>query len=432
MPRLGDAFGIGLPFYYLTSLIVIVAATFAVDFLPLCTRHPASRKRVDLLSALAAWDGEWYAQIASAGYSYDPKRMSSVAFFPLYPSLAGALVHTTGMRPESALLVVSHGALIGVFVLLVMYVRQRFPEAGAGLAEFVLLAMGLFPTTFYFRMTYTESVFLLVALLALYGMERNWGLLVIAWIIGLATAARTVGVALVPVFGLYLWQRLRQVEASGVPAQGQSDCLTPSGHTSTLAQGARRALGSWLVPFTLLLPICCWGLLGYVLFQWAAFSEPLAFVKTQAHWNERPLDLQEQLTGAVTLEPIRAVYDPSSSCYWARVPPEGNLLFNLKAANPVYFLGAVALVGLGAYKRWLNGRELLLAAGLLLIPYCLQGARACMEGQARYAAAVFPAYIVLGHLLHRVPPAVAAASLALSALVLAIYSAMFVSWYWFF
>ena len=191
VPRLGDAFGIGLPFYYLTSLIVIVAVVFAVDFVPLCTRHPGSRKRVDLLSAFSAWDGEWYAQIASAGYSYDPERMSSVAFFPLYPSLAGALVHTTGMRAESALLVVSHGALMGLFVLLVMYVRQRFPGAGAGLAEFTVLAMGLFPTTFYFRMTYTESVFLLVTLLALYGMERHWGLLAIASIIGLATAART-------------------------------------------------------------------------------------------------------------------------------------------------------------------------------------------------------------------------------------------------
>ena len=326
MPRLGDAFGIGLPFYYLTSLIVIVAVVFAVDFVPLCTRHPGSRKRVDLLSAFSAWDGEWYAQIASAGYSYDPERMSSVAFFPLYPSLAGALVHTTGMRAESALLVVSHGALIGLFVLLVMYVRQRFPGAGAGLAEFTVLAMGLFPTTFYFRMTYTESVFLLVTLLALYGMERHWGLLAIASIIGLATAARTVGVALVPVFGLYLWQRLRQGEASGVPAQGPSDCPTPPRHVSTLTQGARRALGSWLVPFTLLLPVCCWGLLGYVLFQWVAFNEPLAFVKTQAHWNERPLGLQEQLIGAVTLEPIRAVYDrhqrpPAEELYDLREDP---------------------------------------------------------------------------------------------------------------
>lgn len=118
--------------------------------------------------------------------------------------------------------------------------------------------------------------------------------------------------------------------------------------------------------------------------------------------------------------------------YWGHVPPEGNLLFNLKAANPVYFLVAAALVCLGAYKRWLNNRELLLAAGLLLIPYCLQGARVSMAGHARYSAVVFPVYIVLGHLLHRAPPALAGALLAVSGLFLAIYSAMFVSWYWFY
>jgi len=169
-----------------------------------------------------------------------------------------------------------------------------------------------------------------------------------------------------------------------------------------------------------------------MLFQWVAFDEPLAFVKTQAHWAGGSMGFREQLIGAATLEPIRSVYDPSSRCYWGDVPPEGNLLFNLKAANPMYFLVAVALVGLGAYKRWLNGRELLLAAGLLLIPYCLQGARTGMVGHARYAAVVFPAYIVLGHLLHRAPPALAGALLAVSGLCLAIYSMMFVSWYWFY
>lgn len=91
LPRPGDAFASGLAFYYLTSLIVLVAVVFAVDFVPLCTRHSESRKRVDLLSGFAAWDGAWYVQIASAGYSYDPERMSSVAFFPLYPLLGGAL-----------------------------------------------------------------------------------------------------------------------------------------------------------------------------------------------------------------------------------------------------------------------------------------------------------------------------------------------------
>jgi len=128
-------------------LVVVAAVVFAVDFVPLCRRHPESQTPVDVPSAFAAWDGVWYVQIASEGYSYDPERVSTVAFSPLYPWLAGALVHTTGMRPEWALLLVSHGALIGVFSLLGAYVHRRFPGANAGLAEFTVLAMGLFPTT---------------------------------------------------------------------------------------------------------------------------------------------------------------------------------------------------------------------------------------------------------------------------------------------
>jgi hypothetical protein len=169
-----------------------------------------------------------------------------------------------------------------------------------------------------------------------------------------------------------------------------------------------------------------------MLFQWIAFGEPLAFVKTQVHWNERSVTFGAHIIGAFTLEPMRAVYDPSSRCYCGRVPPQNSSLFNLKAANPVYFLATVALIGVGGWKRWLNGRELLLSAGLLLIPYFLQGVRTGMSSQGRYAAVVFPMYLVLGHLLHRIPPALAAALLAISGLFLALYSAMFVSWYWYY
>lgn len=87
-------------------------------------------------------------QIASGGYTYDPQRMSSVAFFPLYPWVAGAIIHSTGTRPEWALLLVSHAALLACFALLGAHVQLRFPTAGHDLAAWTLLAFGLFPTTF--------------------------------------------------------------------------------------------------------------------------------------------------------------------------------------------------------------------------------------------------------------------------------------------
>jgi hypothetical protein len=435
----------GFGFYYLTSLIVVVAAVFAVDFVPLCSEHWGSKTRVDLLSALAAWDGVWYGRIASEGYSYDPDQSSGVAFYPLYPMLAGALVLATGMRTEWALLLVSHGALLATFCLLAAYVRQRAPAAEDDLPGWTLLAFGLFPTTFFFRMAYTESLFVMLVLVVLLGMERGWRPVWIGVVIGLTTACRSVGVALVPVFALYLWQRMKSdrddrelgswkmgqapgIQASEpVPISGPSPVPRPNG---LWGLPVRRWL-AWLAHVGVLLPVCCWGLLAYISFLWFVFGEPLAFVKTQAHWNERVVTLGDRIGGLLTLEPLRAVYDPASACYWGRIPPRGNPLFNLKAANPVYFLATVCLVGLGVWKRWLNAREVVLAVGLLGIAYWFQASRACMTSQARYASVVFPVYLVLGQLLHRAPAPLAAALLAISALLLGTYAMMFVSWYWF-
>jgi hypothetical protein len=407
----------GFAFYYLTSLIVIVAAVFALDFVSLCRDHPESEARVDLLSALAAWDGMWYGRIASAGYSYDPDRQSAVAFFPLYPLLAGGLSQATGMRTEWALLLASHGAMIGAFALLGAYVSRRCSQADEALPDYAVLAMGLFPTTFYFRMTYTESVFMMLMLIALVGMEHGWRPLWIACVIGLATASRSVGVALVPVFGLYLWQRMR--DAGHSPGSEMWGLPIPR----WLAWAARVAV---------LLPVCCWGLLAYTWFLWLAFDEPLAFAKTQRYWDERPVTVSDRVGGLFTLEPFRAVYDAGTECYWGRVPPRENPLFNLKAANPVFFLATIGILGLGIWKRWLNSREVILAVGLLAIAYWFQANRACMTAQARYASVVFPAYLVLGHLLCRAPAPLSAALLAISAVGLGIYTMMFVSCYWFF
>ncbi|MBD3332341.1 hypothetical protein GF356_05790 [candidate division GN15 bacterium] len=397
-----DRLVMGVGIYYVTSLIVIVAATFAVDFVVLCRDHPSCMTRVDVPSALAAWDGEWYMRIATEGYSYDRDRISSVGFFPLYPGLGGLLVKCTGLRAELALLVISHGALAALFVLMIAYVRRRFSSADEELAWWTLLAMGLFPTTFYFRMAYTESTFMLLMLLALYGIECKWRPLWIAALIGLATASRSAGVAMIPVFALHLWTQY--------PDQRRS----------------------WLLRVSCYLPVCCSGVLLYMVYQWLVFGEPLAFVQTQENWCERVLTLRERVVGLATLEPIRAVYDPTSPCYWARVAPRSNLLFNMKAANPVYVLATVGLVAFGARKRWLSANELVLAIGLLAIPIWFKAGQTCMMSQARYASVVFPVYLVLGQILHRIKPPWAAMLMSLSAFLLVVYTALFVSWYRFF
>ncbi len=341
-----------------------------------------------------------YVEIVRDGYAYDPAKHSNVAFFPAFPLLARAVAWLTGLSPELALLLVSHVCLAAAFVVLAAYAHRRCGEDHPA-APYVLLAFGLFPTTFFFRMAYSESVFLLGVLLALYGMERRWPLLVVALIIGFTTATRAVGIALLPPLLLHLRRQQGWLGASG--------------------------------RFLALLPLACWGLLAFMAYQYHAFDEPLAFARTQEHWRMRPaVPLLDRLHALATLEPLWSVFDPSSPCYWRRHEPQGNPLFSLHLANSLYFAFAVVLIAIGAWKRWLNRLEVSLAAGLLLIPYVTRSHEMCMAGMGRFAAAVVPIYLALGQFLARLPPPVAAMLLSLSDFLMGVYAALFAAWYRFF
>jgi len=390
----------GLLFYYLTSFISVLGVVLGHHFF---NRLPhALAKRGDLISSFANWDGEWYQKIILDGYHYNPEAPSDVAIFPGYPLLGKLLVMCTGMRPDLALLIVSHLTLAAAFVVLAAYVGRRFPNAPEDYDQFVLLAFGLLPITFFFRMAYSEALFLLITALALYGMERRWPLLIVAGIIGAATATRAVGVALVPALVLHIWNQ------------------SPTG---------RKGVGESLV----FVPIACWGLAGYMAFQWWTFDEPFAFAKTQANWRMRPpVPLEEKIISLAALEPAWTIFEPSSPCNWQKHEPDNNPMFSLHLANPLWFLFGIGLIGLGWYKRWLNSKELILAAGLLLIPYVTKGHEMCMAGMGRFTAVVFPIYLVLGQLLSRIPAPLAAALLAISAFFLGTYAALFASWHRFF
>ncbi len=390
----------GVNYYVLTSLIVVLGVTFGHHFLPLSST-PNARK-VELLGAYGNWDGGWYRKIVVNGYSYHPDRMSTVAFFPLYPCLAGILVELTGVTPEWALLIVSHLFLAATFVLMLAYFRQRFKSASPRLGELALLAFGLFPTTFFFRMAYTESLFVFLSLLVFIGMERRWALLELAILIGLATASRSVAVALIPCLILHVRER------------------SPS---------TRVFVGR----LCYLVPIACWGIWAYMAYQYVCFGEPLAFVKTQKNWSIRPpVPLEEKAIALLSLEPARAVFDPSSPCYCARREPQINSLFSLQLANPLYPLLTLVLVVTGKVKGWVNGKELLFSILLLLIPYVTRSYESCMGSNARYAAAIFPVYLSLGHLLGRLPGHSSSLLLALSGFLLGTYSALFAAWYLFY
>lgn len=365
-----DDFFAGFTAYYLTSLPVLAAILFGVDFpSPSDVYSPPPP---DFVTACVHFDASHYVKIVREGYSYDPAHRSVVAFFPAYPLLSRGVSRITGLSAEEAALLTAHVALLGTFVLLARYARARWPEATAEQRSIVLAIFGLWPMGLFFRMPYAESLFVCVMLFLLYGMARKWPLLVLALLAGLGTAIRPVGVALTAAF---IWHVLMQPE---------------SRHHSKVG----------CVLF--LAPLACWGLIAYMSYQWIAFGTPLAFAQVEEHWTflaPKDRNWSAKLGSLATLEPIWGVYVPCSQRYWGNLRDPGAPIFSLHFWNPILFLLAVALLAWGGRKRWLTGGELILGAVLLTMPYATRAFEMSMSSHGRFAAVVVVNYLVLVRIL---------------------------------
>lgn len=379
-------FALGLLAYALTSGIVVLGASFGHQFVA----PPGQTAGQSLHEKFAAYDGGWYKWIAANGYQYDPTQASSVAFFPLFPLLGAGVMRLSGLEATWALLIVSHICLAAAFVVAAVYVRGRRPPPDRTAISFTLLALGLMPATFFFRMTYSESVFLLLTLLFLLGIQRNWPWPAVSLIAGLATASRPVGVGLLLPLLIYIWHR----------SPGRRTFLT------------RAVLST---------PLACCGLLAYAAFLYAQFGDPLVFAKTQIHWGRTAPSLSAKLLALLSYQPIWEIF------LWQ--PAAGWSVFAWEQVNPVYFAASGLLILSGACQGRLNVYETALAAMLLFIPYLTRGYEMNMASSARFAAVVFPVYLILGEWLARLPPALSATLLGLSTFFLGAFSALFAGGY---
>jgi hypothetical protein len=386
--------------YFTSGLIIVAGALLAENYLMKSTLEPSRVIPATSFQGLfVVWDAQWYRRLVDEGYSYDPRVQSSVAFFPTYPLLVSCVQGLTDLGTNSSLLLTSNICFLWAMYLFYAHSLERM-EGDTRRAQMALASLALFPTTFFFRMPYSESTMLLISLLVLTGIRRNWPPIGVALLTGLATATRSVGIGLLAPLGLYLLAR-------------------PVSHR-------RKALDLFLF-----IPLGLWGLWAFAYYLGQSFGEPLAFAKVQIHWRLRPAPpLGERIAGLVTLAPVRAFLDPSSDFYWRRSSSWANAPFSLFLANPLYFLFFGGLIVVGAWKRWLDRYELALAAALILIPYAVHSYETSMVSSGRFVALAFPAYLVMGQLLVRLPLAVSSAILGLCSCFMGIYSALFVRWYW--
>lgn len=198
-PGLGRIVGAALAVALLRVAYALVALPISAAF----PREPLEQQVPALPGAapLGAWlarvlvfpwmryDANLYAAIVDHGYTVAE---NTANFHPLYPLLAALIAPLLGGNSPLALLLVSSLATIALCVVLARYVA-RF--AGAELADRTMLLLLLLPPGFVLLAPYTESMFLALAVGALYAMRaEHWWLA--GLLAGLATLTRQQGVAL--------------------------------------------------------------------------------------------------------------------------------------------------------------------------------------------------------------------------------------------
>jgi Gpi18-like mannosyltransferase len=192
-------------------------AFLAVFLLPVFGNRFPYANRVLEPTGLPTWvwgfgnfDGVHYLRLAQNGYQDE----YSQAFFPLYPLLTRFVAN---FLPKDPLLDTrtftdpaffwSGFLLANLFFLVLLFVfykflRLDFNQKVSFRTLFLLLA---FPTSFYLGAVYTESLFLLLTVLALYSMRKKKFLLAGAFI-ALAGATRILGILLIPVYLLEVFK----------------------------------------------------------------------------------------------------------------------------------------------------------------------------------------------------------------------------------
>jgi Gpi18-like mannosyltransferase len=308
-------------------------------------------EREKLFELFAAWDSGWYFDIAKHGYYYDPDAQSSIAFFPLYPLLMRAVAWPFGESDRAIWL--AGIAISWVCFAVTLVVLHGFTEACFGSRESArraVMYLAVFPFSFFFTRVYTESLFTLLALLAVVAAYRErwwhagmWG--------ALAALTRPNGVLIALPLAILVFR--------GAPR--------------SLGEYVRRAAG---VTVTLL------GIAAYCLYVYRLTGHPLAWLDAQRHWQysigHPPWD---QL-----LKMIHALMQHGPYQYFLMS----------RIASYQFMHGVIALVFLAltpSVFRYLGAPLGVYVLVSLLVP--LSGSD--LQGLGRYASVLFPVFMVVGH-----------------------------------
>jgi Gpi18-like mannosyltransferase len=166
----------------------------------------AERVRPELSRMILVGDGWWYKRIAEDGYRVrNEEEKNKRAFFPLYPLVVRACRITGDFAIDGA--IVSNLAFLAALIALGQLALRS--ELDVQDAERVVCYVAFFPTSYFFSLPMTESVFLLLSVLSMFWAHSDrWAAAGLAG--ALAAATRVTGILLLPALLLLAWQRHRR------------------------------------------------------------------------------------------------------------------------------------------------------------------------------------------------------------------------------
>jgi hypothetical protein len=163
------------------------------------------RQTHEFWDSFARFDSGWYNGIAREGYRYVEGGRNNLGFFPMYPLMMHLVGRLFGSRPSHFYyggIVVSWVAFALAMIVLYRLARLDVPKRAAQRA---VLFASAFPFAFFYGVVYSESLFLLLLLTAVYGLRtRRWVLGAVAG--ALMTATRVNGVMAVPALMWIAWR----------------------------------------------------------------------------------------------------------------------------------------------------------------------------------------------------------------------------------
>lgn len=179
---------------------LIVNLTFPVEQQPVTVFSTPS----PFWDVFTHFDSGWYEGIARHGYQYVVDSRANIAFFPVYPLLMRLVGRLFG-RFHAAFffggIIVAWVSFLLATVALYYLARLDVP---ARTARRAVLLLAIFPFSYFFGEVYSESTFLLFAVLAFYGFRTKrwiWGGLAAS----VAIATRVPGVLMMPALVWIAW-----------------------------------------------------------------------------------------------------------------------------------------------------------------------------------------------------------------------------------